>query len=292
MNTLLFKRGNSHGGKQSEITSQGSSLSSTALPETPGPLDEKDLPRLPTPFARSLSTIPSYEQMKRTNKLPDYHIKIVVVGDGAVGKTCLLISYVQGTFPTDYIPTIFENYVTNIEGPNGQVIELALWDTAGQEEYSRLRPLSYTNADVLMICYSVGSKTSLRNVQDLWFPEVKHFCPSIPIMLVGLKSDLYQADNIADLVDPNAAESLAKCLGAFSHIQCSARLNDNVNEVFETAIHTLLSDSLYVPKVPTHTLKNPFKRNTAKPGTYTSTEDTNISVSKPKRLRKNKCILM
>ncbi|CAI4034809.1 hypothetical protein SMKI_11G2600 [Saccharomyces mikatae IFO 1815] len=291
MNTLLFKQGNGHGGKQSDIASQGS-LSSTALPESPGPLDEKNLPRLPTPFARSLSTIPSYEQMKRTNKLPDYHLKIVVVGDGAVGKTCLLISYVQGTFPTDYIPTIFENYVTNIEGPSGQVIELALWDTAGQEEYSRLRPLSYTNADVLMICYSIGSKTSLKNVEDLWFPEVKHFCPSTPIMLVGLKSDLYEADNLSDLVDPELAESLAKRLGAFAHIQCSARLKYNVSEVFETAIHTLLSDSLYTPRESMHTIKNPFKKNTTKSGIDSSAGDTSISILGTKRLRKNKCIMM
>lgn len=291
MNTLLFKRKSGHCGKQSDIASQGS-LSSTALPESPGTLDEKNLPRLPTPFARSLSTIPSYEQMKRTNKLPDYHLKIVVVGDGAVGKTCLLISYVQGTFPTDYIPTIFENYVTNIEGPNGQVIELALWDTAGQEEYSRLRPLSYTNADVLMVCYSVGSKTSLRNVEDLWFPEVKHFCPSTPIMLVGLKSDLYEADNLSDLVDPSSAESLAKRLGAFAHVQCSARLKENIDEVFETAIHTLLFDSLYAPREHMHTVKNPFKKNNVRSDIDFSTGDTSISISGTKRLRKNKCIIM
>ncbi|AJS49355.1 Rho4p [Saccharomyces cerevisiae YJM1399] len=291
MNTLLFKRKGGNCGNESNIVSQGSPSSST-LPESPGTLDEKNLPRLPTPFARSLSTIPSYEQMKRTNKLPDYHLKIVVVGDGAVGKTCLLISYVQGTFPTDYIPTIFENYVTNIEGPNGQIIELALWDTAGQEEYSRLRPLSYTNADVLMVCYSVGSKTSLRNVEDLWFPEVKHFCPSTPIMLVGLKSDLYEADNLSDLVEPSSAESLAKRLGAFAHIQCSARLKENIDEVFETAIHTLLSDSLYAPREPTHTIKNPFKRNTTRSDIDSSTEDTSVSISGTKRLRKNKCIIM
>ncbi|EJT41776.1 RHO4-like protein [Saccharomyces kudriavzevii IFO 1802] len=237
MNALLFKREGNHGGKQNDINSQGS-LSSTALNESSGPLDEKNLPRLPTPFARSLSTIPSFEQMKRTNKLPDYHLKIVVVGDGAVGKTCLLISYVQGTFPTDYIPTIFENYVTNIEGPRGQVIELALWDTAGQEEYSRLRPLSYTNADVLMICYSVGNKTSLRNAEDLWFPEVKHFCPSTPIMLGGLKSDLYEADNLSNLVETTVAKSLAQRLRPLSHALCSPQSKYNVIAVFRRLPYT------------------------------------------------------
>jgi len=62
--------------------------------------------------------------------------KLVVIGDGAVGKTCLLISYAKKEFPKDYIPTVFDNYVVNLTA-NQQNIELGLWDTAGQEEYDR-----------------------------------------------------------------------------------------------------------------------------------------------------------
>ena len=99
-------------------------------------------------FNRTLEDIPSYKKVDIKGNSANYHLKIVVVGDGAVGKTSLLISYTQGKFPEDYVPTIFENYITNIEGPNGSIVELALWDTAGQEEYSRLRPLSYTGVDI------------------------------------------------------------------------------------------------------------------------------------------------
>ena len=64
-----------------------------------------------------------------------------------------------------YIPTVFENYVTQVQF-DGKLVELALWDTAGQEEYDRLRPLSYPESDVILIVFSIDFPTSLANVQD------------------------------------------------------------------------------------------------------------------------------
>ena len=97
----------------------------------------------------------------------------------------------------------------------GKNIELALWDTAGQEEYDRLRPLSYPESDVILIVFSVDFPVSLGNVQDKvrlricaqccrntlyvfvhmliylqWYPEVAHFCEGVPLILVGTKTDL------------------------------------------------------------------------------------------------------
>ncbi|CDO96153.1 unnamed protein product [Kluyveromyces dobzhanskii CBS 2104] len=198
----------------------------------------------PGNFKRTLGDIPHYSKSVSKGGNAQYHLKIVVVGDGAVGKTSLLISYTQGKFPEDYVPTIFENYITNLEGPNGKIVELALWDTAGQEEYSRLRPLSYTDVDILMICYAVNSNVSFYNIEEMWVPEVKHFCPEVPIMIVGLKSDLYAEDNISDFVDSFEAEEMAKRVGAFVHLQCSSKSQQKVREVFDTAITAALYDEL------------------------------------------------
>ncbi|KAG8948300.1 Rho GTPase [Tulasnella sp. 424] len=125
---------------------------------------------------------------------PDLKKKLVVVGDGGCGKTCLLIVYAENRFPESYIPTVFENYVTLVQHDN-KLVELALWDTAGQEEYDRLRPLSYPESDVILIVFSVDFPTSLHNVTDKWYPEVSHFCPSTPLILVGTKTDLRQDEH-------------------------------------------------------------------------------------------------
>ncbi|CAO3657194.1 unnamed protein product [Mucor hiemalis] len=115
--------------------------------------------------------------------------KLVIVGDGACGKTCLLIVFSKGTFPEFYVPTVFENYVADVE-VDGKHVELALWDTAGQEDYDRLRPLSYPDSHVILICFAVDSPDSLENVQEKWISEVLHFCQGLPILLVGCKKDL------------------------------------------------------------------------------------------------------
>lgn len=175
--------------------------------------------------------IPDYPIQSTFKKNSSYNMKVVVVGDGGCGKTCLLVAYVQGRFPEIYVPTVFENYVTNVLTPSGKLIELALWDTAGQEEYDRLRPLSYPDVDVLLVCFSLESLVSLQNVKDTWFPEVSHFCPGIPIVLVGTKADL------PSNIDPDLPIQLATEINAIGYIQCSAKEMFNIKTVFNFAIN-------------------------------------------------------
>jgi small GTP-binding protein len=176
------------------------------------------------------------------------HIKCVVVGDGAVGKTCLLLSYTTNAFPGEYIPTVFDNYSANVMVEDQQ-INLQLWDTAGQEDYKKLRPLSYPQTDVFVICFSLVSPTSLENVQTMWVPEVKEHCPTTPYILVGMKSDL--RDSFAQHADEykskgmepipaSKGEEMKKAIGAQTYLECSARMQYNLKEVFEAAIKVVL----------------------------------------------------
>ncbi|TCD67642.1 Rho GTPase [Steccherinum ochraceum] len=176
------------------------------------------------------------------SRRPDLKRKLVVVGDGGCGKTCLLIVYAENRFPEAYIPTVFENYVTQVNF-DGKLIELALWDTAGQEEYDRLRPLSYPESDVILIVFSVDFPTSLANVQDKWFPEVAHFCEGTPLVLVATKTDLRRDEQTQRMlnaqglrpVTSDQGQAVARDIGA-KYTECSAKTGVGVQEVFTLAL--------------------------------------------------------
>lgn len=165
--------------------------------------------------------------------------KLVIVGDGTCGKTCLLIVFSKDEFPEVYVPTVFENYVADIEVDNRQV-ELALWDTAGQEDYDRLRPLSYPDTDVILMCFSIDSPDSLQNIPEKWVPEVKHFCPNVPIVLVGNKKDLRNSGG-SKCVRTTEGEQMAQRIGAVAYVENSALTKEGVRNVFEIATRASLA---------------------------------------------------
>eukprot|EP01097_Dermamoeba_algensis_P002036 TRINITY_DN1811_c0_g1_i1.p1 TRINITY_DN1811_c0_g1~~TRINITY_DN1811_c0_g1_i1.p1 ORF type:complete len:264 (-),score=54.11 TRINITY_DN1811_c0_g1_i1:61-852(-) len=172
-------------------------------------------------------------------------IKLVVVGDGAVGKTSLLISFATGKFPTEYVPTVFENYTTPMDF-QGETILLHLWDTAGQEDYDRLRPLSYPGTDIILLCFSTISKASYNSIQEKWWPEVHHYIPTAPHILVGTKVDCREAQepdpNLGkfDPITTEMGEDMAKQIGATKYIEVSSRTRFNLDEVFKQAVKITL----------------------------------------------------
>ncbi|XP_062316501.1 uncharacterized protein LOC134019557 [Osmerus eperlanus] len=170
-------------------------------------------------------------------------IKCVVVGDGAVGKTCLLISYTTNKFPSEYVPTVFDNYAVTVM-IGGEPYTLGLFDTAGQEDYDRLRPLSYPQTDVFLVCFSVVSPSSFENVKEKWVPEITHHCPKTPFLLVGTQIDLRDdpstveklAKNKQKPITPETAEKLTRDLKAVKYVECSALTQRGLKNVFDEAI--------------------------------------------------------
>ncbi|OAA71379.1 Ras family protein [Cordyceps fumosorosea ARSEF 2679] len=173
----------------------------------------------------------------------------VVVGDGAVGKTCLLISYTTNKFPSEYVPTVFDNYAVTVM-IGDEPYTLGLFDTAGQEDYDRLRPLSYPQTDVFLVCFSVTSPASFENVREKWFPEVHHHCPGVPCLIVGTQVDLRDDPSVREKLSKQKmspvrredGERMAKDLGAVKYVECSALTQYKLKDVFD---EVSLYESLY-----------------------------------------------
>ena len=186
----------------------------------------------------------------------------------AVGKTCLLISYTTNKFPSEYIPTVFDNYAVTVM-IGGEPYTLGLFDTAGQEDYDRLRPLSYPQTDVFLVCFSVVSPSSFENVREKvnenisncncskkkinplissscsaphqWIPEISHHCVRTPYLLVGTQVDLRDdastveklAKNKQKPISCEMGERLAKDLRAVKYVECSALTQRGLKNVFD-----------------------------------------------------------
>jgi len=186
-------------------------------------------------------------------------IKVVVVGDGAVGKTTMLIRYTTSTFPTEYVPTTFDNINCNVKYDDKEYT-LGLWDTGGQEDYDRLRPLSYPQTDVFLIAFSTVNPSSYENVRAKWYPEVSHHCPGAKILLIGTKSDLMTDSSTleklsAKIQSPITTEqglSMASDIGASSYIECSSLTGEGLDVVFTSVCKEVLSKS----KVKTNIKRN------------------------------------
>ncbi|ELP89243.1 Rho GTPase, putative [Entamoeba invadens IP1] len=178
-------------------------------------------------------------------------VKLVVIGDGAVGKTCMLMSYTSNDFPSDYVPTVFDNYVANVSVQK-KVVSLGLWDTAGQEEFDSLRPLSYPGTDIFLLCYAVNSSASLANLKDKWYPEIQKYCKDEFKMMVGLKVDLREnAQEVKKIevegnkmITPEEGQSMCTELDCAKYMECSALTRKGLVEVFETAVEMVLNKNI------------------------------------------------
>lgn len=179
--------------------------------------------------------------------LPVRHVTVSLRRD--VGKICLLTAFTTNAFPQEYTPTVFDNYTVNFHFQERN-ISLGLFNTSGQESYDRLRPLTYMQADALIVCFSVVSPSSYVSVRAKWIPEIRVTCPNKPVILVGTQCDLREdAESLARLKEVNMLPithpqgvALARQINAFTYIECSAKTLDGVGRVFVDAIRAVMLD--------------------------------------------------
>ena len=170
-------------------------------------------------------------------------LKIVLVGDGAVGKTSLLFGMFNSVLGEDYIPPIessFHIYSKN-QNINGKMTKLWLYDTRGgdNKQYDIFRPRIYNDTDVFIVCFNIYDKMSLTNVTKKWIPEVRKQCANTPVLLVGTK--LEKREKYPGIcVDYIDGLTVAKQIEAYCYLECSAKTRYGVEQVFDDAIKAAL----------------------------------------------------
>ncbi|XP_078333849.1 uncharacterized protein LOC111114636 isoform X3 [Crassostrea virginica] len=167
------------------------------------------------------------------------NVKLVLVGDGAVGKTAL-ISYLS-SIPDGYIATVFGDYTGTLM-MDDKTFCLNIRDTGGVGDYDRLRPLSYPQTDVVLLCYSIENRASFENIEARWIPEIKHYCPDTPLILVACKTDLRSTSSHEDLITTNEGQALANKL-RLSFCETSALTKAGLKECFEAAVSMTLPNT-------------------------------------------------
>lgn len=175
-------------------------------------------------------------------------VKLALVGDGTVGKTCMLMSYVCQAFMEDYIPTMFDNF-SAIEEIDGELVNVILWDTAGQEDYETIRITTcFPNTHVFILCFSVVHPDSFHNIKQKWLEELKKSSPDTPFILVGTKTDLRDdEETVRKLQEKNKepittkmGQKRAKEIKARLYLECSAKDLNSVNEVFRQSLKLIM----------------------------------------------------
>ncbi|KAG0672351.1 GTP-binding protein [Maudiozyma exigua] len=166
--------------------------------------------------------------MSGNNKNYDSIMKILLIGDSGVGKSCLLVRFVEDKFSPSFITTIGIDFKIKTVDINGKKVKLQLWDTAGQERFRTITTAYYRGAMGIILVYDVTDERTFTNVNQ-WFKTVSdHANDDAQLLLVGNKSDMDTR-----VVSYEQGESLAKELG-LPFIEASAKDDTNVNDIFFT----------------------------------------------------------
>ncbi|KFQ18859.1 Rho-related GTP-binding protein RhoB, partial [Merops nubicus] len=177
--------------------------------------------------------------------------KLTVVGDDRCGKTCLLFALCHEQLPKSCEPTLFNAYTSDSE-VEGKEMKLVLFNTAGKNDvsYQNLRSVFYKDTDVILMCFSVDRPDSQQNILDFWVPEIKMFCPTVPIILVATKIELRVDEGMKkkltspgnEPITTTEGKALAASIGAYAYLECSAKTKDGMDTALEVISQCALEE--------------------------------------------------
>ncbi|XP_075245290.1 cdc42 homolog [Convolutriloba macropyga] len=174
-------------------------------------------------------------------------VKIVVVGDGAVGKTSMIASYATNSFDDDHVPTVYDMYRCQVE-VNGKKVKVDIHDTAGQEDYDRTRPIAYPNTTCFVMVYGIDSEVSFDHIQLKWLPEIRHFSKYTYFLLVANKIDRRRDTAPHSLITTQQGKTVAQKVKADGFLECSAKTREGIKVVFDRAIALSLAPPKKIKK--------------------------------------------
>ncbi len=158
-------------------------------------------------------------------------LKIIVVGDYKVGKTSLILRYIENVFQTSYKPTLgIDIFTRNFEFSPNEKVKAVIFDTAGQERLKGLTQRYFHGSHGAVLVFDVTNRKTFESIRR-WHMEIKNKCGSIPIFLIGNKIDLIDKREVSR----EEAKGLAEELG-MEYIETSALENENVEDVFESIV--------------------------------------------------------
>eukprot|EP01060_Flectonema_neradi_P032502 TRINITY_DN517_c2_g1_i1.p1 TRINITY_DN517_c2_g1~~TRINITY_DN517_c2_g1_i1.p1 ORF type:complete len:214 (+),score=32.72 TRINITY_DN517_c2_g1_i1:53-694(+) len=175
----------------------------------------------------------------------DLSFKIQLIGDSGVGKSSLLVRFVEGEFLADIAPTIGVDFRVKYVEMNNKTIKLMIWDTAGQERFRTLTSAYYRGAHGIILVYDITDRNSFDHLMDVWMGEVESYksFPDVVKLLVGNKKDLVSEDT-PRAVPQSLAEEFAKTHGMM-WIEASAKTEEGVAQTFTELVSKILdTDSL------------------------------------------------
>ena len=166
-------------------------------------------------------------------------VKVVLIGESGVGKTCIFSRFVNNMFDDGVISNItasFSKKNMKFDAFGGKEIQYDLWDTAGQEKFRAIAKILYKDAQVIILVYDITNKESFNEIKDYWYEQIKENCPkNIMLCLVGNKCDLFESE----VVTEEEGKELAEDIGAIFKLT-SPKEKIGIDELFQTIVYKIL----------------------------------------------------